>query len=336
MEITYFIGNGFDLAMGLHTSYRDFVAHYRKTPTSEPCHLFLNRLIEKDINTWADAEVALGQSTGRFKPGQENLFCDCYKDFVISLSQFLERADATCVIPSENIHIRHHYLDALTNLESFIPPARPDLRNALCERNSHPRHYSFFNFNYTHVFDRGLHVLGEPGDVICRRTPDIYDTIGHVYHIHGEFEHGMVMGVDNDDQISSRLFAQNAIIRQRLIKPEVNGDLNPELMINCKETISRSQIIVVFGMSIGKTDCTWWTSVGEWLRKDASHHLFIFTYKSNKDTRLAGNIANVEEETQNLFLMYTALSPVDRNKVRSQITVVLNNKLFGESLFRLR
>lgn len=336
MEITYFIGNGFDLAMGLRTSYRDFVAHYRKTPTSEPCHLFLNRLIEKDINTWADAEVALGQCTGEFQTGQENLFCDCYKDFVLSLSKFLKKADTSCVIPSEITNIRHHYLLALSSLESFIPPARSDLRSALSERNSRPRHYSFLNFNYTNIFDRGLHVLGDPGDAIYRRTPDICDTIGRVYHIHGEYKHGMVMGVDNDDQISNKPFTQNATIRQRLIKPEVNGDLNPELVADCKRTISKSQIIIVFGMSIGKTDRTWWTSLGEWLKNDASHQLIIFTYQQHLDARLAGHINAAERDMQNLFLQYTALSAVERDRARRQITVILNSELFGKKLFQLK
>jgi hypothetical protein len=174
-------------------------------------------LIDKDLSTWSDAEVALGQCTEEFQPGQESLYCECYKDFVLSLSKFLRKADASCRIPSEIMNIRHHYSNALTNLESFIPPARPDLKSALSERYGHPRHYSFLNFNYTHVFDRGLHELGLPGNVICRRTPDICDTIGYVYHIHGEFKHGMVMGVDNDDQISNQQFAQHEKIRQRLI-----------------------------------------------------------------------------------------------------------------------
>lgn len=336
MEITYFIGNGFDLAMGLHTSYRDFIKHYLNTPSAEPCHLFLSRLIEEDVNTWSDAEVAMGKCTDNFLQKQEVLFCECYDDFVLSLSNFLKEADASCLIPSEIISIRHHYLVALTNLESFIPQARPDLKNALSERNNHSRHYSFLNFNYTQVFDRGLHVIGDSGDVICRRTPNICDTIGPVYHIHGKHAHGMVMGVDSDDQIPNKPFAQNATIRQRIIKPEVNWALNRRLVTDCKNTIIKSQIIVVFGMSIGKTDLTWWTNVGEWLRKDSSHQLIIFTFQPDKDKRLAAHIYVAERETQNLFLDYTALTPTDQDKVRTQITVVLNGELFGKNLFRLR
>ncbi|MEN6420043.1 MAG: AbiH family protein, partial [Clostridiaceae bacterium] len=195
--------------------------------------------------------------------------------------------------------------------------------------------FSIINFNYTHVFDHGIDVLGRNGVAINGKTPPNCDTIGEVYHIHGKFSHEMVMGVDGDDQIANQDFARNAGIRQRIIKPEINEALNHGLVMDCKKTISKSQIIVVFGMSIGKTDRTWWKSVGEWLKRSKDHQLIIFIHIEGQDTRLAGSINVTERGTQNRLLNFTALTDVEKENVRHQITVVLNCELFGTRLFRL-
>ncbi len=336
MEITYFIGNGFDLAMGLHTSYRHFVKHYLETPPNEACDQFLKKLIAEDVENWSDAEAALGQCTESFNAGQEELFCECYTDFVLSLSEFLESADRSCISPINIKDIRHHYTNAFTNLEHFIPHVQPGLKRALSESVRQPRNFSIINFNYTHVFDHGIDVLGRKGVAINSKTPPNCDTIGEVHHIHGEFSHEMVMGVDGDDQIANQDFARNAGIRQRIIKPEVNEALNHGLVMDCKKTISKSQIIVVFGMSIGKTDRTWWKSVGEWLKRSKDHQLIIFIHIEGQDTRLAGSINVTERGTQNRLLNFTALTDVEKENVRHQITVVLNCELFGTRLFRLK
>lgn len=336
MEITYFIGNGFDLAMGLRTSYRHFVTHYLETPPKKACDQFLKELIAANVENWSDAEAALGQCTESFNIGQEEFFCECYTDFVLSLSEFLESADRSCISPINIKDIRHHYTNAFINLEHFIPHAQPGLKRALSESVRQPRNFSIINFNYTRIFEHGFKVLGDFDDAINSPFSDDGDTIGRVHHIHGEFDHDMVMGVDGDDQITNQDFARNAGIRQRIIKPEVNETLNHELVMDCKKTISKSQIIVVFGMSIGKTDRTWWKSVGEWLKSSKDHHLIIFIYNENQHTRLAGSTCVTENETQNRFLNFTALTDVEKRNVRHQITVVLNCELFGTRLFRLK
>ncbi len=336
MEITYFIGNGFDLAMGLHTSYRHFVTHYLETPPKKACDQFFKKLIAKDVENWSDAEAALGQCTESFNIGQEELFCECYTDFVLSLSEFLESADRSCISPISIKDIRHHYTNALTNLEHFIPNPQMGLERALSEAAKHPRHFSIINFNYTHIFEHGFKVLGDGDDAINSRVSHVGDTIDTVHHIHGEFNHGMVMGVDGDDQIANQDFARNAGIRQRIIKPEVNEALNHRLVMECKKTISKSQIIVVFGMSIGKTDRTWWKSVGEWLKSSKDHQLIIFIYNENQHTRLAGSTNVTEKGTQTRFLNFTALTDLEKENVRRQITVALNCELFGTRLFRLK
>ncbi|MBQ0033198.1 MAG: hypothetical protein KBT68_10415 [bacterium] len=69
MNVTYIIGNGFDLALGLRTDYPSFIKHYvdampQRVQKGEvrPDSPLL-KLCEKakdDPKTWADAERAFG------------------------------------------------------------------------------------------------------------------------------------------------------------------------------------------------------------------------------------------------------------------------------------
>ena len=61
MKITFLIGNGFDLGVGLKTRYSDFVPYYLSLPDNDPDIIAFKSIIESDKETWADAELALGK-----------------------------------------------------------------------------------------------------------------------------------------------------------------------------------------------------------------------------------------------------------------------------------
>lgn len=67
MQLTYILGNGFDIAIGLSTGYSDFYKWYKKQPDeSEEVSLLketINEEIEKGNDDWKDFEYALGQFT---------------------------------------------------------------------------------------------------------------------------------------------------------------------------------------------------------------------------------------------------------------------------------
>lgn len=60
MNITYIIGNGFDLGLGLKTSYRHFVNAYLYMPPDEAVFVSNLQCILRNYDaasTWADAEI---------------------------------------------------------------------------------------------------------------------------------------------------------------------------------------------------------------------------------------------------------------------------------------
>ena len=71
MNILYMIGNGFDIHIGLATSYHDFLQYYLKQPLpdiDEVGKRYIKRLkqaINKDIKCWSNLEYQFGQHLSR-------------------------------------------------------------------------------------------------------------------------------------------------------------------------------------------------------------------------------------------------------------------------------
>ena len=64
MKITFLIGNGFDLNLGLKTTYKDFYNNYLMTLDSEVINNnVLYKHIDKNIEDWVDFETRLGLFT---------------------------------------------------------------------------------------------------------------------------------------------------------------------------------------------------------------------------------------------------------------------------------
>ena len=66
MNITYLIGNGFDLNLGLKTKYADFLQEYRNIESGDLVIGKFKSDIANNLKHWADAESAFGEYTERF------------------------------------------------------------------------------------------------------------------------------------------------------------------------------------------------------------------------------------------------------------------------------
>ena len=61
MSIVHIFGNGFDLNLGLKTSFSDFLPHYVNIDSSSNAVLAFKASISKDIELWSDLEIELGK-----------------------------------------------------------------------------------------------------------------------------------------------------------------------------------------------------------------------------------------------------------------------------------
>ena len=89
MDITYLIGNGFDINIGLATRYCDFYEYYKQQPSSNKTIAKLKNDIRCNYENWADLEVKLGEYTADFL--EETDFESVFEDIQDNLSQYLEK-----------------------------------------------------------------------------------------------------------------------------------------------------------------------------------------------------------------------------------------------------
>ena len=65
------VGNGFDINLGLKTTYSEFIESYLKDDSSNEQITAFKNIIRDEIKenpaTWADAEMAFGKLTSAFK-----------------------------------------------------------------------------------------------------------------------------------------------------------------------------------------------------------------------------------------------------------------------------
>ena len=67
MNITYIIGNGFDVNLGLKTRYQDFYDYYQNQPSPSEEVKQLKAHIDRNKENWADLELALGEYTSNLR-----------------------------------------------------------------------------------------------------------------------------------------------------------------------------------------------------------------------------------------------------------------------------
>ena len=85
-EITFFIGNGFDINVGLATRYSDFYKYFIEQFPDNMIALEIG----KDYEYWSDLEVALGKYTSKITSDKEEDFWESEDILEQSLADYLE------------------------------------------------------------------------------------------------------------------------------------------------------------------------------------------------------------------------------------------------------
>ena len=95
MNVTFLIGNGFDIGMGLNSRFKDFFPIYQIKSNNKPDRIkMLSHAIEGDYETWADFETALGKYTLEFTSETKQDFIDQLRDFENDFMEYLESQEA--------------------------------------------------------------------------------------------------------------------------------------------------------------------------------------------------------------------------------------------------
>ncbi|MBE5945139.1 MAG: hypothetical protein E7258_09540, partial [Lachnospiraceae bacterium] len=208
MNITFIIGNGFDINIGLRTTYSAFLKEYKQNNTKDTDLIkWFKEDVLADEELWSSAEVAFGKTTERF--GKEKYsaeeFYQCYEDFCTNLTMYLKSQEKRIDDAKIRKLATTSFLSAITNWLGGFREAEKETINAIVNKIGGGIIFNFISFNYTMTLDRCVNPIKSTKDILGKRSyaNTLYsNSIGNVYHIHGYTDRDMVFGVNDETQIS--------------------------------------------------------------------------------------------------------------------------------------
>lgn len=309
MNITFLIGNGFDINLDLKTRYTDFYQYYvRQSAENESDAIKIFKLeitdfIKRDTNKknddsidWRDLELALGKWTSNLNPEEvEPLYLniiDSLRDYLIDEFKFF---DASAFSKSRFLN---YFLDPVDNF--FSRNLRTEIRNFWNNKTGLDQ-ISIINFNYTKTIERLINFQGAGislgGNLIGRST-----VLNNIYHIHQSIDDDEVLvGLNDVSQIANKDLHKNKHICDLLIKPNTNILLGEGIDRDCEELIANTHLFIIFGTSVGITDRKWWNAICQRVLRSDARIIYYVHYPYN-DPHMRIHYVQMKEKYVSLFL----------------------------------
>lgn len=290
MNITFLIGNGFDINCGMKCTYKDaYEAYIRMSSDSTIIEQFKRR-IGDNIDTWADFEVAMASDMINYKSEKEFLLC--LRDFKKHLNRYLSNEEGKIVTKLNNNRVQNLVRNEMHNsLHYFYDGISHNLTKEISERISEETvTYYAISFNYTSVFDNlFLSATGrDPSDVV---------------HIHGKLNDDLVIGMDSFNQLPKVPYYISKKGKRAFIKSEFNEEFDKARVKSAEDKIALSDIICVFGMSLGDSDLKWRQLLFQWLQNTKNTHLFLYNYECSCLTDLTADERLDHEEDSKVRIL---------------------------------
>jgi len=326
MQITFLIGNGFDLNLGLKTKYSDFFEYYlKKTNDNEEIIKFKNSILE-NIENWSEAELMFGEYAESLSE------LDTYKlilrDFKLNLSKYLTSVQDEFNLDLLNEKTCNQFKESIVSYYKKFKKTNSNKIQNLINKNTHEIwNYNFVTFNYTNVLSKCIDKIKVTDDSFPRHS-NYNDTLSQITHIHGMTHNHLIFGLDNETQIKNQDFRNESRLKEIILKPEINLKLKKEIHTEVTRIVLSSKLIYIFGMSIGETDLVWWKLLAEWLQKDLSNILVIVNYTKEIDQTIPEDEIEFENKVLDRFFRLVNASEKVESTLRNQIIVEYNTEMF--------
>ena len=289
MNITYIIGNGFDLGLGLNTQYSNFVEFLvakikRYLESNEKAwnsdekmfaEWLLGRIEEQKIEFWHDAEEAFGNLRfGIFQGREQDVVQFCHSLFQSEMAAWIAQKNALFAVPKgRESEIGKKFMEAL--LHGWRNGLSDDARSDIDEQLTNgPIDIKILSFNYTDCIEKLIVGIDEVIEAlttigILKQTLNIHPPI----HVHGKVDAGgrradLVFGVNDEEQITGVETTENDEIRSRLIKGRYLDYMHKRSEQEADNILFNSNWVIVLGHSFGKTDGRWWRRIYDHIGRD--------------------------------------------------------------------
>ncbi|EOE6429163.1 AbiH family protein [Enterococcus gallinarum] len=348
MNITFLLGNGFDIQCGLQTSYINFYEYILKKKYSlelsqEMDEKFVSKIdnmiyseiykSKDSIETWADLEFQLGAFTKRLKEenqetGIAERFLDDFEILREDLNEYLKGIQI-----QDNVQINEDFSEILfTTMDKFfngvLEQEYDEINYMLRENTNNHFNYRFISFNYTN----SLQIIFQNCSKNEKRNGFSSSNYSQVFNktiinVHGVIDRFLTLGLNDETQLASDFFEKDDL--NDLLKPNSLANSREYRRKNAEATIDNSDIIVVFGMSIGSTDKHWWEKIAEVLLKAKNKKLIIHLYEKEPSYLSSRKVRLRRKKKEDEFLSHLDnldLSDEKISQLRKQIYIVTNSQ----------
>ena len=315
--ITYLIGNGFDISAGLNTRYSDFYKYMISKYESGECSK--NDILENIKNNsdlWSNLELGLGEYTQEIADdiGKLEKFFDEKFQIDTMLMKYLrieqERIDWENNNSIQNV--RNDFSKYIYNFYNLFTPVERDEILKICSNSNSA--YKVISFNYTNVIKKCI-------DLISNNIELLY--------LHGSLEkNNAILGVNDSEQIKNDFFKNSDEMLICMNKLEINNDIGEYTISKAKSILRNSNIICIYGMSIGDTDKYWWQEIINNLKEGLTEMVIIFSYIPDLNINNRVKHRRAKKDIQNQLLRYCSDDEQLVDELRSKIKVLCNSEMF--------
>lgn len=350
MHVTFLLGNGFDLNVGLKTSYRDFQKAYLKQRGGDGFAKHCRQIVQNDLNInrdqWSDMELALGALSDHYPEKGDNLptgrkkYCKLLMHMQLKLKEYLLAQEHRIDVEYNQDAICREFEKTLACPFLGLRGAQfQEMKNWWNDRTKEAVNYHFLNFNFSLTFEK-CRKLFEDKKFCEKRTPfircidrrKVKDTLEETKYVHGTLDDCIIFGVDHEKQIPNTKLCDDQVCAS-IIKPIINSRLKNGQAKMAAKLIRQSNLIVIFGMSMGETDRTWWQIIADWLASNEDNRLIVVESSPDKNTGISDSVIQCQNSVQCVFK--ELLSHAAWQKVEKQILTTINCKIdpVGKHLF---
>ncbi len=330
MNITFLIGNGFDLNLKLKTRYSDFYDYY----IEHNPHDMISNAIENNYDMWSDLELGLGNLLNNINENQIDEFLDSKEKLEILLAEYLSLENHKAQIKDETA-LSEEFKNKILNISVDFNSLEQDHYKSIVTATRESISFSFITFNYTDILDRIIDCTKRIIKPFSSRQADdgrnYQDTLSAPLHIHGELTKDLILGLDNSGQIANEKLKDNSSLTKYIIKSEINKALGEKKIEQAKAIIDKSKYVCLFGLSIGDTDALWWAYLIEWLKRDKNNRLVLYVFSKTKVGTLAQQKIRHRDKKRSDFLTRSRCFEDDNtiDLIKDQIIIVPNSQIFN-------
>jgi hypothetical protein len=334
MNITYIVGNGLDLQYGLKTRYKDFyefqnkVYISRKENEEEYSNFIYESLFSDKVNdyeNWSDFELSIGKLTKdndliSSSIEMKEKFIDDFSEVVDDLREYLRLQQEQNL--EEGIVI--DFVSTLNDLKKSLPVLNQSTIDKKFKENLYQHDIvNILTLNYTNVLDR-LYDRSGKSFVNKLRTNDYNFYIKSPIHAHGTVDICTVLGVSDETQISNNFEEEQ---KESLIKNLVLRNYRENMDVKNTDVIKNSDIIILYGVSLGKTDKYIWSQIAEQSIR-SSVPVIIYYYIPNFDPGNPTRVRRLYKMVEDKFIHNSGINLELEKKLRDNLIVVIGKTIF--------